>query len=389
MASGYREHKVSSDSKIAIITNILPQYREDMYKRLIEKYGERLHVFCQSEMPGMNIKSVHERFSGNVSLVKYLSLKKEKLCWQFIPLLRIIKDYKIIFVYGNPRVVSNVFYSFLFRLMGKKVVIWGQYHTASSGSLLKRIRLKWWGFFDYVFLYTDKEAEAYKDTNRAVMVTGMNNGLNQDEIKQVSKGFTTERLIEWRHEHGLDNKRLILSCARLEKKNQFELIIACLPSLIVKYPDLLWCVIGDGDDKRNLQRRAKEAGVTNHIKWLGAVYGQESLAPWFLISECLVHPGAIGLSLMHAMGYGLPVITHDNNDKQMPEVAALDNGFNGLTYIEGNTESLCNSISGFLSDSDMRAQLSSNALQTVANNYNTETMANKFVSMVNKIQEVI
>ena len=62
------------------------------------------------------------------------------------------------------------------------------------------------------------------------------------------------------------------------------------------------------------------------IRWLGALYEQEVMAPWFLSAKVFVYPGYIGLSIMHAMGYGLPVITHDNMDNQSPEVAALRNG---------------------------------------------------------------
>jgi len=375
-------------NKIAVITNVLPQYREDMYARLFEKYGDNLQVYCQPMIPGMNLNTVHDKFKSNVQLLSFFSLQREALCWQRLPFFEIIKNYKIIFIYGNPRVISNVFYSILFKLLGKKVVVWGQFHTASSNSWLKSIRLKWWAGFKYIFLYTDREAEKYKQINKnSAFVTGMNNGVNQTEIHNVIKKFDDASLQQWKSNAGVSDKRIILSCARLEEKNKYDLLIDCLPNLVVKYPDLLWCVIGDGAEKKALQARAQELHVDQHIKWLGAIYTQEALAPWFLSSECLVHPGAIGLSLMHSMGYGLPVVTHDNEDKQMPEIAALVDGVNGLMFSEGDTKSLTEVVYSLLDDNDLQKKLSSNAFKTIAENYNTEKMAEKFITMVNKIEE--
>ena len=85
-------------------------------------------------------------------------------------------------------------------------------------------------------------------------------------------------------------------------------------------------------EEENLKQKAKQLGVDNNIIWLGAIYEQESLAPWFLYSKALIHPGAIGLSLLHSMGYGLPVLTHSNLDMHMPEIAAFKEGMNGLFF---------------------------------------------------------
>ena len=81
---------MSSKLNIAVITNVIPQYREDMYRRLIDNYADNLHMFCQDKMPGMNLNTVHRNFNKNVTIINALSLKKEKLCWQFIPLFKII-----------------------------------------------------------------------------------------------------------------------------------------------------------------------------------------------------------------------------------------------------------------------------------------------------------
>jgi len=375
---------MSIQQQIAILTNVIPQYREDMYHRLIEHYGSSLHIFCQNKIPGLNLKTVHGHFPHHLTQLKYLSLKNEKLAWQWLPCIKVLKEYDVIFVYGNIRVISNLFYSFIFRLFGKKVVIWGQYQTAGANKLLQKIRLWWWAQFNYVFLYTETEALKYKKKYpHTKLVIGMNNGLNQEEIANASKQALKKGLANWLESQGLQKKRLFLSCARLDKKNQYGLFLECLPEIINMYPDIIWCVIGKGDEETNLKKRAKELGINSNIKWVGAVYDQVKLAPWFLSSVALIHPGAIGLSLLHAMGYGLPVITHNNYNQQMPEISALKNGVNGLLFDYRKNESLIAAVQKLLEDNELRLKLSKHALQTAETRYNTKIMTNNFIQMVN------
>ena len=58
-----------------------------------------------------------------------------------------------------------------------------------------------------------------------------------------------------------------------------------------------------------LQSIAEELDVEQYVRWLGSIYDEAQLAPWFLTADAFVYPGAIGLSVLHAMGYGLPVVT--------------------------------------------------------------------------------
>ena len=112
------------------------------------------------------------------------------------------------------------------------------------------------------------------------------------------------------------------------------------------------------------------------------IYEEERLAPWFLTSELFVYPGAIGLSLLHAFGYGLPVITHDNLHHQMPEIAALESGRNGLLYREGDAADLARQIRRAGTDESWRRLLAHEARRTVAEVYTLDAMVARFVAAV-------
>jgi glycosyltransferase involved in cell wall biosynthesis len=143
----------------------------------------------------------------------------------------------------------------------------------------------------------------------------------------------------------------------------------------------MWCVIGTGQESENLREQARKAGLDDHILWIGEVYDEHELAPWFLSSTVLVHPGAIGLTLMHAFGYGIPVVTHDDFEFQMPEIAAFEDGINGLLFANNNAAELATTISGLIKNRQLPARMGSAALNTVKSKYNTAAMAQRFVDV--------
>ena len=59
-----------------------------------------------------------------------------------------------------------------------------------------------------------------------------------------------------------------------------------------------------------------------------------------MASDLCVIPGNVGLSAMHAFSVGLPVISHDNFDIQMPEFEAIIDSKTGSFYKHGNIEDL-------------------------------------------------
>ena len=58
----------------------------------------------------------------------------------------------------------------------------------------------------------------------------------------------------------------------------------------------------------------------------------------------MVSPGNVGLTAMHALVYGIPVISHSNAAAQMPEFEAITPGLTGELFKENDVFSLCESL---------------------------------------------
>src|SRR5205085_9067419 len=105
-------------------------------------------------------------------------------------------------------------------------------------------------------------------------------------------------------------------------------------------------------------------------------------APWFLSSSCFVYPGSIGLSLLHAFGYGLPVITHADRRRHGPEIAALVHEWNGLECDAASPAALADCMRRLCADADLRERLGRHAYETVVNRYSMDIMVDRFVSAI-------
>jgi glycosyltransferase involved in cell wall biosynthesis len=370
---------------VAIITNIIPSYREGFYDRLFKRDDMNVKVYCQKKIPGLNLISIHNKYGGRIRLIKYLSGAKEMIVWQFLPWLEIFSAYDVIFIGGNPRVISDVAISTILHLSGKSVVHWIMAHSFRANTITENVRLFWSRIFKYIFVYTDEEVSFLRRKGfKRNYISGMNNGLDQKEIDAAILRWPAARLKAWRISNGFENNVLVLSCARLEAKNNFELVIRALPLMLDRVPNLVWCLIGGGREKEKLATMAKRAGLEEKIRFLGEKYDEDELAPWFLSSEVLIHPAAVGLTMLHSFGYGLPVVTHGEAKHHNPEYAAFEPERTGRIFHRGDFRSLAETVVGLLGDGAARVNMKQYASRVAREKYNVDIMVERFVGIANK-----
>jgi glycosyltransferase involved in cell wall biosynthesis len=370
---------------IAVITNIIPSYREGFYDRVLSRKDLFVKVYCQSKIPGMNFITLHDKYPNNVQLLHFITANRQFLSWQFIPWKEILSGYDVVFVSGNPRIISDVLAAVILKLTQRKVVLWTMAHSYRANKIREKVRLLWSRLFKYIFVYTDAEVEYLKRKGfRNHYMVGMNNGLDQKKIDAAISKWPEPRLKEWRRENKLEGRTLLLSCSRLEPKNKYQLFVQALPAIVDRIPNIVWCVIGDGSAKGELEFKINAAGLSQHARLVGELYNEEELAPWFRSSELFVHPAAIGLSIMHAFGYGLPVVTHGNPETQNPEYAAFEPGLTGRNYKEDDIHDLSETVINLLRDHEERAKMKDYVQRVAREKYNVDVMVERFVDIANR-----
>lgn len=371
--------------KLAIVLDVIPSYRQGFYDNVLKNKDLEVTIYAQSRIPGMNLKTIHDKYPDNVKLVKFICANREKIGWQFLPFYKLFTKYDVIVVEGNPRQISHFLLATFSRVFGKKIILWTMAHSFRGFVPTENLRLWWSKIFKYIFVYTDYEVEFLRKKGfEKQFILGMNNGLNQKKIDAVISEWNELKLKAWQNENGLDNSLILLSSSRLDPKNKFQLIIHALPNIIKEFPNAIWCIIGKGVEEEVLKKLIVEKNLEKNVRFVGEIYDEMELAPWFLSAQVFVHPAAIGLSLLHAYGYGLPVITHGNRYLQNPEYAAFEHGKTGLNYKEDDSEDLASVIISLLNEKDIRDEMKVLNQKLARENYNVDVMNKRFLEIVNK-----
>lgn len=367
---------------VAIVVNFLTSYREGFYRKLLVTEGLKVTIFCHEPPSHLNLTSIHKQFSNNVHVMPGKFLLGEKFVLSSLPWLDLFNKYDVVYVEGNPRYVSMAILATMLRLTGRRVVLWAMVHSFRNFRLGLSLRLFWYRMFKKVLVYSDAEAGFLSSKGFNQQVIGINNGVDYELITKAALSWSHSRLKEWRDSNGLGNRTIILSCSRLEKKNKFDQILQVLPDLINNHPTLLWCVIGDGPERIALESKTRELGLKSHVRFLGKMYSETEQAPWFLSSQLLAHPGAIGLTLLHAMAFGLPVVTHKDARRHGPEFAAMISGVHGLTHCEDALDEITSSLLELLNNESLCREMGLAGKKVVKDGYNTGVMVTRFLKMI-------
>lgn len=358
---------------IHIIQPVIPEYRVDFFERLQSTLGDRLYLYCSDswpKAPKLVIPNINN-FNGKLSVTSF----KNKVFYQSIlPVLKNVGSGDVVIISGNPRVVSNFFIIAYCKVVKTRVVWWGHGWSAGSRGSRSNIRQQIMKLADAILLYTDSEKEEYeKNSYVDKPIFALNNGINLEEVDRYFKQ-------DWIKFGTIDN--VAVYCGRLsEKSNILLLLEAVRKSKQIKK----LIVVGDGELFEQAVSFISDNNLTGRIEMLGAVYDPRRLAEIFSRASLFVFPGAIGLSLIHAMAYGLPIILHANRYNHGPENVAANNE-NSIFFIEQNSESLSASIDEyFLLDSNIKLKLAKNARKVVEKNFNTKYMAENLLKMLSDL----
>jgi len=376
--------------RVGLFCRVLPQYRLAIYERLAKQPGIDLTVLYSKEPPYYSLKTVHPngRFKAELIPMRSWRMGNRELLYHTTA-RRIISSgrFDVVILPGNPRLLSNFPALWAARRHGTGVVWWSLGFMANQSAITLAIRRLLMRIPEAVVLYTEREQEHFLRAGIPEdKVFVAQNTIDVSGCLQEAAKWSPDRLREFARDNGLAGKKVILYCSRLTAWKRLDLLIRALDKLPTSAPEYRLLVIGAGPKEQNYRALAAELHVDSQIGWVGAIYGQQQLAPWFLSADVLVMPEALGLTIFHSFAYGLPVITCDDCKCQGPEYAAMRNGDNGLLYKRGDVDALTASISRICADPTLRSRLSCNARQTVLTEYTPEKMVNGLVHAIRHAQ---
>ncbi|MCH7698236.1 MAG: glycosyltransferase family 4 protein [Chloroflexi bacterium] len=215
------------------------------------------------------------------------------------------------------------------------------------------------------------------DADRYIMT---NDGTRGDEVLARLNPTSTDRLSFWRN--GLDLDRLrpvepaervklrekldsptnaftLLTASRLSRWKRVDRAIDAMPEIVRSLPDPLLVVLGDGEERQNLELQARDLGVEAHVRFVGSVQ-QKQVASYMGAADVFLAPADlsnVGNPLLEAMSCGLPIVTVDAGDTK----DLIRDGATGRLLPNGEPGAIANAVVQLGNDESLRCALGAGA----------------------------
>jgi glycosyltransferase involved in cell wall biosynthesis len=273
------------------------------------------------------------------------------------------------------------------RRRGIGVVLWGHGYSLVEGRVRRGFRNFLARRADAVVTYNRRAARALLDAGGAAdRIFVAPNALGGDAIETATRAWSEEpgRLAKFREDLGLNGDPIALHVSRLGSIANLRVLLDTWRCIVSIVPRARLVIVGDGPARNALVSDIARVGLRDSVRCVGAVFGEESIAPYFLSARLLLHPMKIGLSLNHAMGYGVPVVAFDDPGRHSPEFEALEHGSNGMVAAHGDVRELAVNAAQLLLDADLAARLGRQARHAMRARYSLDAMVDGFLDAVRR-----
>ncbi len=345
--------------KIFFIVPLVTHYRETFFQKLIFCNPQHEWLIIDGEKkvddgrPNYykNFDFPHKRFEEKfkkvgpfswrdyVGLVEFIKSEKPEVV--FAPAMAGTKAYRNIAGLARRKAFRLVIWSCLWEhpdvkqsllrgvknLISKKYLNSASYHLAYS--TYAKQRLISFGFPE------EKIFIAY-------------NGIEIDGLEATR--MDNDRRAEMKKNLGIENdKKVFLFVGGLGADKNVKLLLQAAALLKKNNPkqSFIMLIIGDGPQRKLLKDFATANDLNNEVKFLGRIV--EGVDDYFQLCNCLVLPGAGGLSLNQAMYWEKPcIVAHaDGTEEDL-----VKEGVAGFRFEEANVYSLKEALWRFLNSSE-------------------------------------
>ena len=308
-------------------------------------------------------------------------MKGDTVFWQSGVLSFVFKQYKAFYITGDPHCLSTWLFLLIGRLLRKKITIGTHGLYGKESIRQKRIKCFMYSLAYNIVVYNNYSKrlllkEGFAD-NRVFV---HNNSLDYSEQIKLRHLNLSDSIYR---NHFRNNNPVLIFIGRLTRVKQLHIALQAIKLLNSKgYPFNL-VFVGDGTERDHLETLTKEMHLTDLVWFYGACYNQRENAVLIHNAEICIAPGNVGLTAMHVMMYGTPVITHDNFPLQMPEFEAIVPSKTGAFFKYGEAGSLADTILSWCVNHPDRETVRKECYHEIDTNWTTEVHYSRIVEALN------
>lgn len=362
---------------VPIVYPFFAHYRAGVNRELIRsKHFAFLFVGALKSSAKSGIKCWEVPENARIVVTKLRYLFGRVLCQSHVVRLALRPGIHSIIFLGDASYLTTWIAAILARMTGKRVYFWTHGWTEQDHGFKKYIRIVFYRLAHEMFLYGHHAKRI-----------GVKSGFQKERLHVIFNSLDymaqiTARMCVKEEElpavrtslFGENAARPMLICTgRLIPMRQLDILFEAMGRLLKDGLSVNLLLIGDGPEMPHLKAYADSNRLT--VNFYGPCYNEALLARFFMASDLLVMPGRIGLSAMHSLAFGTPVIVHDNPNDQGPEWESIIPGYNGAHFAHGDSSDLGRVIRQWLGRTHDRQNIRANCHEVLDRFYNPATQA--------------
>lgn len=353
---------------ICLITNTAAHYRSAIYT-MLDRELDCHFVFGDCELvPNMDTTQLR-----HCRRIPYVPVRGG--VFRLKGALRATRGYDVLINGANAVCLSAWVLLFAARFRHQRIIHWDHGYYGREGRIKR--------FVKRLYFRLAHAALIYNDYSRRLMIA---DGIPAEKIATIGNALDYDRHLQLRRQLEIEARQLsaadvfrpyfpkegpvLLFIGRLTRQKQLHLLLEALAKLQhdVAPPHLF--IIGDGEMRDELEARTAELGIQSRVCFFGSSYDEEITARFLYHADLCVSPGNVGLTAIHAMTFGCPVISHNNFAHQMPEFETIVPEETGAYFDEGDAEALATTIRHWLqAHSDSRSETRRLCYSQIANRW--------------------
>lgn len=355
--------------KLCCIFNYAPHYRLPIYRLMDKNFdvdfffgnklrnNEKIEKLDFKELKGfkkeLNVHFIYHNYVYMEGLAK----------------IACSKEYDKFLISPNINSLSQWLFLFVCFLLKKNVYTW--WHGIAPGmyvGFISKIKLKLYEKLVYGnFIYGEKAIQnMVKFGYRPEKLHAIYNSLDYEKTLVIRKKLSVNEM--YRKHFNNDNK-VILFIGRLTAVKKLDMIVRSQQILKREGTNINVIFIGDGPIKQQIQDTIPTDSI-NCFWFYGSLYEEQKIAELLYNADICVSPGNVGLTALHALSYGLPVVTNNNFTTQMPEHEVILKGLTGDFFEDGDIDSLCSTISGWFNKNMDRDEIRKQCYKVIDEKWN-------------------
>lgn len=245
----------------------------------------------------------------------------------------------------------------LARLFGKRVFFWGHGYLRRPRGIKGLLRRLFYAVpTDHMFYGRLSKAYAIETGWPPERLHVIYNSLDTEAQRSIREAWTPGDRTALRQSLFGNSAVPVIGCtSRLIPMRRLHELLEAVALLRDRGVHANIVLVGDGPERRRLEDLARTLDLPVHFE--GACYDERRIGSLIMACNVTVSPGKTGLTAVHSIGYGVPVVSHGDPDDQGPEWEAIIPGRTGSHFVPGDVKSLADAIEPWLRQSEVEREV--------------------------------